>query len=80
MQFWAPHHAKDIAKLECVQIRITKIIPSLRNKPYEDSLTHLNLTSLEKHRLREKLIECFKLLNGFTNVDSIKLFETDDSK
>ncbi len=33
VQFWSPHHAKDIAKLEAVQRRATKMITSLRNKP-----------------------------------------------
>ncbi len=38
MQFWAPHHVKDIAKLEAVQQKVTKIISSMRNKPYEERL------------------------------------------
>ncbi len=33
VQFWAPHHAKNIAKLEAVQRTATKMITSLRNKP-----------------------------------------------
>ncbi len=69
-----PHPAKDIAKLEAVQQRATKMITSLRNKSYEERLASLNLFSLEKRRLRGKLIECFKILKGFTNVDASKLF------
>ncbi len=80
VQCWSPHHAQDIAKLEGVHRRATKMIPSLLNKPYEGRLSHLNLFSLEKRRLRGKLIECFKILNGFTNVDPTKLFEINDSK
>ena len=34
VHFWAPHLSKDIAKLETVQRRATKLIPSIRNKPY----------------------------------------------
>ncbi len=59
VQFWSLHHAKDIAKLEGVQRRATKIIPSLRNKSYEERLSTLNMFSLEKCCLRGKLIKCF---------------------
>ncbi len=79
VQFWSPHLAKDIAELEAVQRRATKMIPSLRNKSYEDRLIRLNLFSLEKRRLRGKLIECLKILKGFTNVDVKRLFLIDDS-
>ncbi len=33
VQFWPPHRAKDIAKLEAVQRRAAKMIKSLSNKP-----------------------------------------------
>ncbi len=71
VQFWSPHLAKDIAKLEAAQRRATKIIPSLRNKSYKERLARLKLLfSLEKRRLRGKLVECFKILKGSTNVDA----------
>ncbi len=77
MQLWYLHHAKDISKLG-VQRRETKMIPSLGNKPYEERLLNLKLFSLEKRRQRGKLVECLKLINGFTNVDATKLFMMDD--
>ena len=77
VQFWSPHYEKDIAKLESVQRRATKMIPSLRNKSYEERLVQLNLFSLRKRRLRGKLIECFKILKGFTNVAVDSLFQID---
>ncbi len=78
VQFQLPNHAKDIAKLEAVQRRDTKMIPSLRNKSYEVRLALLNLFPLEKRRLRGKPIECFKILKGFTNVYANKLFSIDN--
>ncbi len=78
VQYLFPRHAKDIVKLS-VQRRATKMILSLHNKPYEERLPQLNLFSLEKRRRRGKLIECFKTLNCFTNVDPTKLFEIDEA-
>ncbi len=79
IQFWSPHLAKDIAKSEAAQRRATKMIPSLRNKSYEERLARINLFSLKKRHLRGKLIECFKILKGFRNVDANRLFLIDDS-
>ncbi len=45
------------------------MIPSLRNQPNEEMLSHLNLFSLECRRLRGKLSEWSKILISFINVD-----------
>ena len=59
IQFWSPYYRKYINKLERIQRRITKMIPRLRNKSYEERLKELNLLSLSKCRLRGNLIEVF---------------------
>ncbi|KAG0416960.1 hypothetical protein EQH57_1065, partial [Dictyocoela roeselum] len=43
VQFWSPFHRKVVIKFEKVPRRATKLIPSLRNKSYEDRLRELNL-------------------------------------
>ena len=69
VQFWSPYYRKDIDKLERVQRKVTKMIPRVRNKPYEERLKELNLFSLSKRRIRGDLIEVFKIFKGFDNIN-----------
>ena len=77
VQFWSPYYKKDIHKLERIQRRVTKMIPRLRNKPYEDRLSELNLFSLTKRRLRGDLIQVFKMFKGHDNLEASKYFRID---
>ena len=60
-----------------IQKIVTKIIPRLRNKSYEERLNELNLFSLSKHRLRGELIEVFKIFNGFGSINVNDYVTTD---
>ena len=77
VQFWSPSLRKDIERLEAVQARATKLIPSTRvtrHLGYVRSLECLNLYSLEKRRLRGQLIETFKMLKGVNYINYRHLF------
>ena len=80
VQFWSPSLRKDITRLERVQARATKLIPSIRHKRYEDRLAELDLFSLETRRLRGQLIEVFKILRGFDNVDYRDIFQLSEGR
>ncbi len=58
---------------------VTKMIPSLRNKPYGEKLARLNLFSHEKNRLLVKIIECFEFLKRFTKVDASNIFSIENT-
>ena len=79
VQAWCPYYRKDIDKLERVQRRVTKMIPNLRNKPYEERLKELNLFPLTQRRLRGDLIQVFKIIKGIDNMDCSKYFTIDRS-
>ena len=74
VQFWSPSLRKDIERLEAVQARATKLMPSIRHLGYARRLERLNLYSLEKRRLRGQLIETFKMLKGMNDIDYRHLF------
>ena len=80
VQFWSPSQRKDIEKLEAVQARATKLIPSIKHIGYQRRLERLNLYSLEKRRLRGQLIETFKILKGINNIDYRCLFSRSNNQ
>ena len=67
---WSPFRKKDIDELEKVQKRALKIPHQLKKLgSYEERLTRIGLTNLEKRRKRGDLIQLYKILNGLDIVD-----------
>ena len=62
----------DIAKLEGVQRRATKVAQGMRGKKYEERLRLLDLTTLEESRVRGDLIQWFKIKEGYEEVNFIR--------
>ena len=71
---WGPCHMGDLKLVEGVQRRATKLIPRLRDMPYEDRLRELKLPSMEYRRKRGDMIQCFKIMKGLVRLDANKIF------
>ena len=71
---WGPHFILDQHKVEKIQRRATKLIPSLQDNSYEERLSFLSLPSLSYRRLWGDLILLYKILNSYFNSDFTDLY------
>ena len=71
---WNPHMKGDIFELEKVQKRAFRMIGDMKNLSYEERLQKLNIQSLESRRTRGDMIDTYKYLNGFYDIDPNRLF------
>lgn len=74
IQAWRPYLMKDIAVLERVQRRATRMAVECRGRNYQERLKLLNLTTLETRMLRSDLIEVFKILKGLEGLKEDSFF------
>ena len=65
---WSPSNIGDIASLESVQKKATKLVPSIKSLHYADRLAVLKLPTLEHRRIRGDLIQFFKCQSGINKV------------
>ena len=56
------------------------MVPARRHLQYEDRLKKIEIYSLAARRLRGDLIETFKLLYGYTNINFFKLNNTSETR
>jgi len=74
---WSPHYVKDKELTERIQHRFTRMIPEIKDLPYDKRLQQLNLWNSKGRRIRADLIEVFTMINGQTNVKFEVFFEYD---
>ena len=79
VQAWRPHLIKDIAILEKVQRRATRMIEECKGKTYAERLELVGLTTLETRRLRADLIEVFKIIKGYEGLEENAFFKRQES-
>ena len=66
---WSPVSHAQIEKLEKVQRRFTKRLFGLSKMTYTARLQYLKLQSLERRRLNQDLIMCYKIVRGMVDVN-----------
>ena len=66
---WSPWLQKDVDVLEKVQEKFVKNVSGLQSGSYHDKLRELKLLSLKDRRVFLDLVELFKMIKGFTNVN-----------
>ena len=76
VQVWSPHLSRDIDTLEKVQLRVTKIITTIKHLPYLERLQKLGITTLEERRVRGDLIQQYKILAHIDEVDFFCIAKT----
>ena len=79
MQAWSPWLCKDKNPLERVQRGATQMIQGMRGLSYEERLERTGLTTLEVRRARGDLIEVFKILKKFEDIELKSLFKLADT-
>ena len=72
---WNPWTKADCDVLERVQMRAVSFVSGLKGSTYEEKLKELNLQTLEDRRKRADMIQTFKIVNGFDNVDKSTWFK-----
>ena len=76
---WGPFFVLDQKKVEKVQRWTTRLLPSLRDKPYEERLAALQLPSLDHRRHRGDMILLCKIINNYFNSDFSTLYTYSDA-
>ena len=77
---WNPVYKTDADDIEKVQRRATKLVPELRNLPYPDRLTTLNLTTLYYRRKRTDILQVYRIIHKIDNLDFDTFFSLNNNQ
>ena len=73
-QIWGPFNVADMKLVERVQRRATRLVPELRQLPYEERLKKLHLPTLQYRRRRGDMVMMYNIMHGHSGLDKDDLF------
>ena len=73
-QIWGPFNVADMKLVERVQRRATRLVPELRQLPYEERLKKLHLPTLQYRRRRGDMVMMYNIMHGRSGLDKDDLF------
>ena len=65
---WYPLFKTDALEIEKVQRRATKLVPELKDLPYEERLKSLNITTLAYRRERSDMLQVFRIVKQIDKI------------
>ena len=71
---WHPYLKRQSVAIEKVQRRSTRILKECKGMTYEERLRYLELPSLKHRRIRNDMIETFKIFHQYNHVDFDNFF------
>ena len=72
---WNPWTEKDSEILESIQRKMMRMVSNARGSTYEEKLEDAGLTTLKERRIRGDMIETFKTMKGFNQIEIDQWFE-----
>jgi hypothetical protein len=77
---WAPRLQKDKKLVESVLRRGTKLVPGMKDLPYEVRLQRLNIPSMAYRRARGDMIETYKYTHNIYKTDPFLILDQDNTR
>ena len=74
-----PYTKKNIQLIENIQRRATRILPELKGLSYGERLKSLKLPTMHHRRKRYDIIQLFKIVHGYEDIEPEKFFEFNDN-
>ena len=74
---WCPYNKFSARKIEQIQHRATKVVENFKDVSYSDRLCFIGMPTLHFRSLRTDMIQVYKILNGYKNIDTECFFTID---